>query len=62
MDRATLELDSATTGLASILAIGPGALWEFGAHDKLFANVYFQTSVHNLAQSDVFNLHWIHGF
>ena len=50
------------TGLASILAIGPGLLWEFVAHDKLFANVYFQTSVDNLAQSTVFNLHWVHGF
>jgi hypothetical protein len=50
------------SGLASILAVGPGALWEFAAHDKLFANVYFQTSVHNLAQSTVFNLHWVHGF
>jgi hypothetical protein len=50
------------SGLASVLAIGPGALWEFTEHDKLFANVYFQTMVHNLAQSDVFNLHWIHGF
>lgn len=50
------------TGQASIFAIGPGVLWEIGEHDKLFANVYFQTSVHNLAQSDVFNLHWIHGF
>ncbi len=50
------------SGLASILAIGPGALWEIGTRDKLFANVYFQTSVHNLAQSTVFNLHWIHGF
>jgi len=50
------------SGLASILAIGPGALWEFTAHDKLFANVYFQTMVHNWTQSKIFNLHWIHGF
>jgi hypothetical protein len=50
------------SGLASILAIGPGALWEFAAHDKLFANVYFQTAVHNLAHFTVFNLHWVHGF
>jgi hypothetical protein len=49
-------------GLASIFAVGPGAFWAFAEHDKLFANVYFQTSVHNLAQSNVFNLHYVHGF
>jgi hypothetical protein len=26
------------------------------------ANVYFQTMVYNRPQSNVFNLHWIHGF
>ena len=40
----------------------PGCSGSFGAHDKLFANVYFQTTVHNRAQSKVFNLHWVHGF
>jgi hypothetical protein len=50
------------SGKASFLGIGPGAFWEVGEHDKLFANVYFQTMVHNRAVSKVFNLHWIHGF
>jgi hypothetical protein len=50
------------TGKASFLGIGPGLLWEAGPHDKLFANVYFQTLVYNRAQSKVFNLHWVHGF
>jgi hypothetical protein len=50
------------TGRASFLGIGPGLLWEAGGHDKLFANVYFQTAVRNRPQSNVFQLHWIHGF
>jgi hypothetical protein len=50
------------TGKASFFGIGPGLLWEAGPHDRLFANVYFQTLVHNRAQSKVFNLHWVHGF
>jgi hypothetical protein len=49
-------------GKASVLGIGPGAFWEAGDHDKLFANVYFQTAVHNRPESNVVNLHWIHGF
>ena len=47
---------------ASFLGIGPGALWELGEHEKLFANVYFQTLVYNRPESTVFNLHWVHGF
>jgi hypothetical protein len=50
------------SGLASIFAIGPGVFWEIAPHDKLYANVYFQESVRNLARSDVFNLHYVHGF
>jgi hypothetical protein len=50
------------SGKASLLGIGPGAMFEIGEHDKLFANVYFQTLVHNRPVSKVFNLHWIHGF
>jgi hypothetical protein len=50
------------SGKASFLGIGPGLLWEADPHNKLFANVYFQTMVHNRAQSKVFNLHWVHGF
>jgi hypothetical protein len=50
------------TGKASFLGIGPGVLWDASAHDKLFANVYFQTMVRNRVQSNVVNLHWIHGF
>jgi hypothetical protein len=49
-------------GKASFLGIGPGLLWEITDHDRLFANVYFQTMVYNRARSDVFNLHWVHGF
>jgi hypothetical protein len=55
-------LQFADSGKASFLGIGPGALSEIGEHDKLFANVYFQTMVHNRPPSTVFNLHWIHGF
>jgi hypothetical protein len=50
------------TGKASFLGIGPGLLWEADPHNKFFANLYFQTMVHNRAQSKVLNLHWIHGF
>jgi hypothetical protein len=50
------------SGKASVLGIGPGAFWEVGDHDKLYANVYFQTLVRNRAESKVVNLHWIHGF
>jgi hypothetical protein len=49
-------------GKVSILAIGPGVLWEASAHDKLFFNFYYQTMADNWTESDVFNLHWIHGF
>ena len=52
----------ADNGKLRFLGIGPGAMFDFGEHDKLFANVYFQTMVHNGAESTVFNLHYIHGF
>ena len=50
------------TGKASVLGIGPGLLVDAGAHDKLFANLYFQPIVYNRAQSRVLNLHWVHPF
>jgi hypothetical protein len=50
------------SGKASFLGIGPGVFWEAAEHDKLFANVYFQTAVRNHTQANVFNLRWIHGF
>jgi hypothetical protein len=49
-------------GKASVFGIGPGAMFDLGQHDKLFANVYFEPLVYNRPQSTVFNLHWIHGF
>jgi hypothetical protein len=49
-------------GKASVLGIGPGTLIELGPHDRLYANVYFQTLVRNRADTTVFNLHWTHGF
>lgn len=49
-------------GKARVLGIGPGTLIELGPHDRLYANVYFQTLVRNRADATVFNLHWTHGF
>jgi len=49
-------------GRAQVLGIGPGTLIELGPHDRLYANVYFQTLVRNRAGATVFNLHWTHGF
>lgn len=49
-------------GKARVLGIGPGTLIELGPHDRLYANVYFQTLVRNRATATVFNLHWTHGF
>jgi len=52
----------ADTGKARILAIGPGLMWSVGDHEKLFANFYVQTTVHNGPQANVLNLRWVHGF
>lgn len=49
-------------GNARVLGIGPGTLVELGKHDRLYANVYFQTLVRNRAEATVLNLHWTHGF
>jgi hypothetical protein len=49
-------------GQAAVFAIGPGAFFEFGQHDKLYANVYFQPYARNRPQGNVFNLHYVHGF
>jgi hypothetical protein len=45
-----------------MFAIGPGVMWAPGEHEKLFANVYFQTFVENGPQANVVNLRWVHGF
>lgn len=49
-------------GKARVLGIGPGTLIELGPHDRLYANLYFQTLVRNRAEATVLNLHWTHGF
>jgi hypothetical protein len=49
-------------GKAQVLGIGPGTLIELGPHDRLYANLYFQTLVRNRAEATVLNLHWTHGF
>jgi hypothetical protein len=49
-------------GQAATFAVGPGVFYEFGPHDKLYGNVYFQTYARNRPQGDVFNLHYVHGF
>jgi hypothetical protein len=49
-------------GKAVVLGIGPGAFMELAAHDRLYANVYFEPIVRNRAEATVFNLHWTHGF
>lgn len=49
-------------GKQRIFGIGPGLMWGFGEHEKVFANVYFQLLVENGPQANVFNLRWVHGF
>jgi hypothetical protein len=49
-------------GKARVLGIGPGTLVELGKHDRIYANLYFQTLVRNRADATVLNLHWTHGF
>jgi hypothetical protein len=61
-DGTQADADRLGEGKAQVLGIGPGALWEPGKGDKLFANVYFQTLVEARAGSTVFNLRWLHSF
>jgi hypothetical protein len=55
-------LQWADFGELRILAVGPGMYLKVGEHDKLFANLYFQTMVQNGPKSTVVNLRWVHGF
>jgi hypothetical protein len=52
----------ADLGKLRIFGIGPGLFWKVAEHDKLYANVYFQTIADYGPQSNVFNLRWVHGF
>jgi hypothetical protein len=49
-------------GLAEMLAVGPGAFWDFSKTDKFFFNAYFSIKVDNRPQQSTFNLHYIHDF
>lgn len=45
-----------------VLALGPGALYSFSKETHLFANVYFETNVHNRPEGERFNLRLVHHF
>jgi hypothetical protein len=50
------------TGKQKIFAIGPGAMWAPGDHEKFFANFYVQLMVETGPVANVLNLRWVHGF
>jgi hypothetical protein len=54
--------DAVGEGKEQVLGIGPGALWEPGHGDMLFANLYFQALVRARAGATVVDLRWLHSF